>query len=442
VQNQLYCYLMSLNCAHFEYEACLFSKSHMSRIDPGDSRKGLTAEGSGRVSTYLKYNVIHSYTIECNYNTSRVGNEVPPTSENPDGILDDSVGSSFTPNPEKYAWHHWESVGRASIIAMLDIRGINPCSRIPKSRYRSLEKVRDVVSTEVRNRSDCQGALQKKSNGVHSHRITAGGANHSIGTIWRACAGEAHDSSCGLEPVKPSSHDTKAGREGKPGARRPVAGRSQTCIALGKPETDALNANIVSRRSTSPSPAPNRPAPGQIFKGISGKPSTGASDKEKKSQRLGLPSNGTIAIEKPPKNSTRNGRYLVPREGKQFSQLSHQSTAPPLHQGRAIVESILPELPKQKHNDTRGSLSIASAHNDLRRVAISRPAPFPPPRGPSESSSLYAANRSRLQSMNHLQQPKKLIKGTVTTWATRSAASGNVVSKLTGFLGGEGSKGR
>ena len=112
IQNQLYCKLVSMNTAHFEYEACLFSREHMKRTDPGDMHKGthttvhhpffylsqpfltttsppltislhltltnttpispssslafplpsslgLTAEGSGRVATYLSHNVIH-----------------------------------------------------------------------------------------------------------------------------------------------------------------------------------------------------------------------------------------------------------------------------------------------------------------------------------------------------------------------------------------------
>ena len=58
---------------------CLFSKEHMTRIDPGDAKKGLTAEGSGRVATYLSHGIIHSYTLECNYNTSKFANEVPET---------------------------------------------------------------------------------------------------------------------------------------------------------------------------------------------------------------------------------------------------------------------------------------------------------------------------------------------------------------------------
>ena len=64
MQNQLYCRLIALNTPHFDYDGCLFSRDHMSRIDPGDMEKGLTAEGSGRVATYLAHRLIHSYTLE------------------------------------------------------------------------------------------------------------------------------------------------------------------------------------------------------------------------------------------------------------------------------------------------------------------------------------------------------------------------------------------
>lgn len=40
VQNQLFCKLISLNSPHFEYEACLFDKEHMQRIDPSEMQNG------------------------------------------------------------------------------------------------------------------------------------------------------------------------------------------------------------------------------------------------------------------------------------------------------------------------------------------------------------------------------------------------------------------
>jgi hypothetical protein len=177
IQNQLYCKLIALNSAHFDYEGCLFSKDHMTRIDPGDQAKGLTAEGSGRVSMYLAHGIIHSYTIECNYNTSRVGNEIALSDCEPGGAADNPA-SPFTTNPEKYTPATFAGVGRACVIALLDIRGHNPCSRLPKSKFKTLDRVRNAVMMEVRSRKEYIGkavnrerrrsmaALERKGNDV------------------------------------------------------------------------------------------------------------------------------------------------------------------------------------------------------------------------------------------------------------------------------------
>ena len=163
VQNQLFCRLIALNTPHFDYEGCLFSREHMKRIDPGDLEKGLTAEGSGRVATYLAHKLIHSYTLECNYNMSRVANEVPPCETDPMGA-NVTPASPFNSNPtEKYTPATYHSVGRACIVALLDIRGCNPCSRVSNSKLRTLEKFRQIVTSEVRNRKEYKNQSSKPS---------------------------------------------------------------------------------------------------------------------------------------------------------------------------------------------------------------------------------------------------------------------------------------
>ena len=158
IQNQLYCKLISLNSAHFDYEACLFSKDHMSRIDMCDQAKGLSAEGSGRVATYLKHKLIHSYTIECNYNTSRVGNEIAAPDIDPGGSIV-TAASAFTTNPEKYTPSIYHGVGRACVIAILDLRGHNTCSRIPKSKFKTLDRIRSSIMIEVRSKKEFFGKV-------------------------------------------------------------------------------------------------------------------------------------------------------------------------------------------------------------------------------------------------------------------------------------------
>ena len=160
VQNQLFCKLIALNSAHFDYNGCLFSKEHMSRIDPGDQAKGLTAEGCGRVSTYLDYGLVHSYTLECNYNQSKFGNEVPPCENDPNGQYT-TPPSAYTTNPEPYTPSSWGGVGRACLVAILDVKSQNPCSRIPKSSYKSIDKMKMVVYDEVKIKKEFKQTNEK-----------------------------------------------------------------------------------------------------------------------------------------------------------------------------------------------------------------------------------------------------------------------------------------
>lgn len=43
-----------------------------------DKRDGSSREGSGRVSVLKSTGLIRSYTLECNYNTGKVLNPLPP----------------------------------------------------------------------------------------------------------------------------------------------------------------------------------------------------------------------------------------------------------------------------------------------------------------------------------------------------------------------------
>lgn len=153
VQNQLYCKLIALNTAHFDYEGCLFSRDHMQRVDPGDRSSGLTAEGSGRVSTYLSHKLVHSYTLECNYNCSKYQNEVVAMEGNCRGSKINAP-SSYATTSERYTPSIWEGVGRACMVAMLDLRGHNPCSRLPLTRVKTLERIRLTVMGEVRQKAE------------------------------------------------------------------------------------------------------------------------------------------------------------------------------------------------------------------------------------------------------------------------------------------------
>ena len=197
VQNMLYCRLIALNTPNFDYEGCLFSREHMQRIDPGDRGANLTAEGSGRVATYLQQNIVHSYTLECNYNCSKSGNEVPPvdspgldTGGHPSN---QQAASSFTTYPDKFTPSIWASVGRACVVAMMDIRGINPASRIPKSKHKTLSRYRSAVLQEVRQRKEYK---QQRGSSVGS--ASSSGPNAIVDAPWRPRIATAEESDSSL----------------------------------------------------------------------------------------------------------------------------------------------------------------------------------------------------------------------------------------------------
>ena len=187
VQNMLYCRLIALNTPNFDYEGCLFSREHMQRIDPGDRNAGLTAEGSGRVANYLHHGIIHSYTLECNYNCSKSGNEVPPTEMDTTGAPHNQQGASaFTTYPDKFTPSIWWSVGRACVTAMLDIRSINPCSRLPRSKHKTLGRYRQAVLQEVKQRKEYKEKINPGGRFLQGSGSSGGAKSQSEDvTLWR-----------------------------------------------------------------------------------------------------------------------------------------------------------------------------------------------------------------------------------------------------------------
>ena len=63
-------------------------------------------EGSGRVGIYKSTGIVHSYTLECNYNMGRQINQLPPASKD-NGRATPPLTASF---PPKYTPDSWEEV--------------------------------------------------------------------------------------------------------------------------------------------------------------------------------------------------------------------------------------------------------------------------------------------------------------------------------------------
>ncbi|MGH0166612.1 UNVERIFIED_CONTAM: hypothetical protein FKN15_051352 [Acipenser sinensis] len=144
VENMLYPKLISMNSANFDFSGCNFSEKNMYAKD---KRDGQSKEGSGRVAIHKATGMIHSYTLECNYNTGRSVNTVPSACHD-NGRASPPPPPAF---PPKYTIELFEQVGRAVAIAALDMADCNPWPRIVMSEHNSLPNLHAWMLKHVRN---------------------------------------------------------------------------------------------------------------------------------------------------------------------------------------------------------------------------------------------------------------------------------------------------
>ncbi|VDP28116.1 unnamed protein product [Schistosoma margrebowiei] len=166
VDNVLYALLVGVNSIYFDFDSCNFSLRNMYQKD----RKGTsTKEGAGRVALWKHLGLTHCYTVECNYNSGplpgRLSRFIASAHPNdskcftPIGVFygphwsdmvntasSQSFNFSFNASSStshtshsgnqalngipRYTPAHYEDVGRALMITILDFNQINPWPKI------------------------------------------------------------------------------------------------------------------------------------------------------------------------------------------------------------------------------------------------------------------------------------------------------------------------
>jgi len=132
-----------MNSVNFDFDGSSFSEKMMSCKDKRDN---LSREGSGRVGIYKATKCTHCYTLECNYGTGRVFNNIAPlydtnkdkevqaknTNEQYNWIYDSKNDFYQKINP-LFARELFKDVGAACAIGILDLINKNKVNRIVKS---------------------------------------------------------------------------------------------------------------------------------------------------------------------------------------------------------------------------------------------------------------------------------------------------------------------
>ncbi|RTG89204.1 uncharacterized protein DC041_0000438 [Schistosoma bovis] len=166
VDNVLYALLVGVNSIYFDFDSCNFSLRNMYQKD----RKGTsTKEGAGRVALWKHLGLTHCYTVECNYNSGPLPGRLsrfiasahpndskcftpigafygPYWSDMVNTASSQSFNFSFNASSStshtshsgnqalngipRYTPAHYEDVGRALMITILDFNRINPWPKI------------------------------------------------------------------------------------------------------------------------------------------------------------------------------------------------------------------------------------------------------------------------------------------------------------------------
>ncbi|XP_061481919.1 cytosolic carboxypeptidase-like protein 5 isoform X2 [Rhineura floridana] len=271
VENMLFPKLISLNSAHFDFTGCNFSEKNMYAKD---KRDGQSKEGSGRVAIYKASGIIHSYTLECNYNTGRSVNTVPAACHD-NGRATPPPLPMF---PSKYTVELFEQVGRALAIAALDMAECNPWPRIVLSEHSCLSNLHAWMLKHVRGMRGVAGYSRRKGTKTPPKGANGVSASSSENSLCRARSFSNGSSSYSQQTspqIKTSpSFVFSCSHPGAPLSlgQSPQKGASSRVLALVRVFHNTAQSSCESCSPVNPSPTPcslNRGEP-QASEGLCG----------------------------------------------------------------------------------------------------------------------------------------------------------------------------
>lgn len=178
IDNVMFPKIISLNSPHFDFQACGFSAKNMTSTS---KRDGLSKDGTGRVALYQETGLVHCYTVECNYSTGRILNYISPIAalekEGSRGMEDRSLRRMKPKKslraPPKYTIEIFHEMGEAIAVSLLDFYEINPYSRIPRSSYKNMHRLRGSVTRYVSSKkSSKKKEISEISEGTSSTSST------------------------------------------------------------------------------------------------------------------------------------------------------------------------------------------------------------------------------------------------------------------------------
>nr|CAJ2472098.1 unnamed protein product [Leishmania braziliensis] len=130
IENLLYAKLVALNTPYLDFRRCNFSEANMFAAGKSGKRK----DSSSRVVAFTETGIVHSYTIETSHVMADTLNQVIPMTSCQAEQLDTTLPS---PLPVMHSPATFRDTGRAMLLGLLDIKGMNPISRLTFTQFHS-----------------------------------------------------------------------------------------------------------------------------------------------------------------------------------------------------------------------------------------------------------------------------------------------------------------
>lgn len=109
-------------------------------------------EGCARVYYHRKFNMIHSYTVECGYFGPTKLNPFPPMREHPIPGSDYECTRDWEEvSKGEYSPNSYKMLGKSLLISIIDLFHINPYTRIGTSDFKSINSLRKYTAQKVYN---------------------------------------------------------------------------------------------------------------------------------------------------------------------------------------------------------------------------------------------------------------------------------------------------
>jgi hypothetical protein len=107
-------------------------------------------EGCARIFMYKKFNIVHSYTVECGFHTPNILNTLP-LPKDPNATYGQYKYTEVFENEKDqfYTPQSYMNLGKAVLVSLLDVFDKDPYTRVYNSEFKNLDNLRKALSISI-----------------------------------------------------------------------------------------------------------------------------------------------------------------------------------------------------------------------------------------------------------------------------------------------------